>query len=222
MNITKAISCALGVAVVLCCSTASANLMNGGFETGDLTGWYSQGAVQAVQWEYARDFLGLSQPPASGFWDPAGGNYFASLWSQEEDFFPHTDSYMRQTFTTPEPGWQLNFDYFYDFGDVQGYWATASIIVMDGVGTPIWWRSINDPGAGTGLADDENIDWTHITVPLASAGTYTLEFSIYDHPFGGFESILGVDDVQVVPVPAAVVLGILGMGMAGLKLRKHA
>jgi hypothetical protein len=101
------------------CFDARADLVNGGFENG-LTGLYSQGAEQAVQWEFSRDFLGLPQAPASGFWDPTQGSYFASLWGQEEDFFPHTDSYMRQTFATPawaSPGRsKVQFDYFYDFG----------------------------------------------------------------------------------------------------------
>jgi len=214
----------LGMAVVLCGSTATADLLNGGFETGDLTGWYSQGAVQAVQWEFSRDFLGLTQAPASGFWDPTQGSYFASLWSQEEDFFPHTDSILQQTFTTPAwitKGWQLQFDYFYDFGDVQGYWATAHVNIMDSLGNSVWFMSINDPGAGTGLADDQNIDWTTMSVWLPSAGTYTIEFHMNDHPLGGFESILGVDNMQVVPVPGAFLLGAIGLGFANWRLRKR-
>ncbi len=54
------ISFVLGIAILLCGSTANADLMNGGFETGDLTGWTATGTVEAVSWELSRDFLGLS------------------------------------------------------------------------------------------------------------------------------------------------------------------
>ncbi len=78
----RIISLALGATIVFCCSTANADLMNGGFESG-LTGWTATGAVQAVNFEFSRDFLGLSQAPASGFWYPTEGGYFASLWSTD-------------------------------------------------------------------------------------------------------------------------------------------
>ena len=76
---------------------------------------------------------------------------------------------------------------------------------------------LDDPFMGTGLGDDENIDWTTVSVSLPTAGTYTLGFEIsdYDPVFGSFESILGVDNVSVVPLPSALVLGSLGLGVAG-------
>jgi len=222
MRMIRIISCTLCVAVVLCCSTANANLLNGGFETGDLTSWTATGTVQAVPWELSRDFLGLSQAPASGFWDPAGGNYFASLWST--DSWGTDISTLTQTFTTPtwtgSNPW-VTLDYFYDFGDVVPFEDPARIYVIDSLGNSVFDMTINDPFAGTGLGDDVNIDWTSLNISLPSAGTYTLGFEIMDS-IGVWESILGVDNVQVVPVPAAVVLGILGMSVAGLKLRKHA
>jgi hypothetical protein len=218
----KIISCALCVAVILYCSTASANLLNGGFETGDLTSWTATGTVQAVPWEFSRDFLGLPQAPASGFWDPTGGSYFASLWSTDN---LGTDiSTLTQTFTTPtwtgSNPWVV-LDYFYDFGDIVPFEDPARIYVIDSLGNSVFDMTINDPFAGTGLGDDQNIDWTSLSISLPSAGTYTLGFEIQDS-IGVYESILGVDNVQVVPVPAAVLLGVLGMGMAGLKLRKYA
>ena len=52
------ISSALGVVIGLCGSTADADLMNGGFQTGDLTGWSATATVEAVNWELSRDLLG--------------------------------------------------------------------------------------------------------------------------------------------------------------------
>lgn len=222
MRMIRIIGCALGVAVILCCSTAHANLLNGGFETGDLTSWTATGTVQVVDFELSRDFLGLSQAPASGFWDPAGGSYFASLWST--DNFGTDIATLTQTFTTPtwtgSNPW-VTLDYFYDFGDIVPFEDPARIYVVDSLGNSVFNMTINDPFAGTGLGDDENIDWTSLQIVLPSAGTYTLGFEIMDS-IGVWESYLGVDNVQVVPIPAAVVLGVLGMGMAGLKLRKYA
>ena len=74
--------------------------------------------------------------------------------------------------------------------------------------------TINDPFAGTGLGDDQNIDWTTVSVWLPSAGTYTLGFEIQDS-IGAFESILGVDDVSVVPTPGAFLLGAIGCPSSG-------
>ncbi len=82
------------------------------------------------------------------------------------------------------------------------------------MGNYIFDMKINDPVSGTGLGDDENIGWTAVSVALPSAGQYTLGFKIFD-PSGMFESILGVDDVSVVPLPSALVLGSLGLGVAG-------
>ncbi len=195
----------------------NADLMNGSFETGDLTAWTATGTVQAVNWEFSRDFLGLPQAPASGFWDPTEGDYFASLWSTDgfgTDTSTLTQTFTTPTFPTPPPAYVLEFDYFYDFGDITPWEDPARIYVTDSLGNSVFNMTINDPFAGTGLGDDENIDWTSVSVTLPSAGTYTLGFEINDS-IGAFESILGVDDVSVVPLPSALVLGSLGLGVAG-------
>lgn len=220
MKVMKVISSVLGIAVVLCGSTATASMLNGGFETGDLTGWTYTGATQATTDEYSRDPWVPQPVPATGFWDPAGGNYFASLWSTDYTTFAST---LTQTFTVnPGPGLAVEFDYFYDFGDLAlpGWEDPARIYVVDGLGNSIFDMTINDPGAGTGLGDDENIDWTAVSVALPSAGTYTLGFEISDPSFA-FESILGVDNVQVVPVPGAFLLGAIGLGFTNWRLRRR-
>jgi hypothetical protein len=140
----------------------------------------------------------LTQAPASGFWDPTEGNYFASLWST--DGFGTDTSTLTQTFTTPTfagpGGGKVQFDYFYDFGDVVPFEDPARIYVVDSLGNSVFDMTINDPFAGTGLGDDANIDWTSLSVNLPSAGTYTLGFEINDS-IGVFMSILGVDNVKI-------------------------
>jgi hypothetical protein len=215
----KVVSIVVGIAVVLCGSTARADIL--GFESGDLSGWTATGTVQAVNWELSRDFMGLPQAPLSGFWDPTQGSYFASLWST--DSMGTDTATLTRTFTTPT--WagnvaKVQFDYFYDFGDIVPFEDPARIFVIDSLGNSIFDMTINDPFAGTGLGDDENIDWTTTSVWLPSAGTYTLGFEINDS-IGVFESILGVDNVQVVPVPGAVLLGAIGLGFANWRLRRR-
>ncbi|MCP4263377.1 MAG: hypothetical protein GY774_38605 [Planctomycetes bacterium] len=228
MKEIRIISLALGVTIIFSCSTANADLMNGGFETGDLTGWSATGAAQAVDFEFSRDFLGLSQAPASGFWYPTEGGYFASLRSTDyiTNVSTMSQTFTTPTFNTPSGAYELQFDYFYDFGDLAtdpflgDLYDPARIYVMDSLGNSVFDMTINDPSMGTELRDDVNIDWTSISVTLPTAGTYTLGFEIQDPSFA-FESILGVDNVQVVPLPSAFLLGSIGLVYASWRLRKQ-
>lgn len=210
MKHSKFIILFLGFAVALfICPTARAGPTNGGFETG-LTGWTATGTVAAVDWEFSRDFLGLPQPPLSGFWDPTEGAFFASLWST--DSAGTNASTLSQTFMSGADGDVLSFDYFYDFGDIVPFEDPARIYVMDGLGNSVFDMTINDPFSGTGLGDDENIGWTGVSVVLPTAGQYTLGFEISDS-IGVFESLLGVDNVgltRIIPAPSALLLGGIG------------
>lgn len=109
MKAIRAITCVLGIAVVLCGSTVNADLSNGGFETTDLTGWTATGTVQAVTFEMSRDFIF----PIAPDWTPTEGSYFASLLSTG---WAGDTAMLSRTFTTPEDGWVLEFDYFFHFG----------------------------------------------------------------------------------------------------------
>ncbi len=206
------------VAVGLACSVVEAAVTNGGFETGTLDEWSDAGSVMAVKEEYPRELLGLDQAPVDGVWHPASGDYFASLWSTDNNGVDV--SLLSQTFEGTV-GDVVQFDYFFDFGDLTPAYDMA-VIVLTGPSGETTLVQINT--AGYELADDQNVDWTHISWVLTETGSYALEFTVWDGP-GVFESILGVDNVSVgaaIPAPGALVLGSIGAGVLGWLRRRRA
>ena len=71
-------------------------------------------------------------------------------------------------------------------------------------------RSLGVPGGYSYIYEQ------HRGVPI-QLGLYTVEFTGYE---GGY--LADSTQFTVVPVPGAVLLGILGLSVAGIKLRKHA
>ncbi len=121
MRRSKAIMVFIIAIVAVGATTASADLINGGFESGGLAGWDTSGnwLEFAVDWEFPRDFSGPQPVPTTphpfvpgiAAWLPVEGNYFASLWS--------TDGFMdsamlSQDFTVDMDDLVLSFDYFFD------------------------------------------------------------------------------------------------------------
>jgi hypothetical protein len=89
-------------------------------------------------------------------------------------------------------------------------------IVYVGAGNA-WWPGYGgsygsdpaNPIGGTQAAMNDYFAWVNSEAPILVTMTYTI---------GDYT---GSDSVTVVPVPAAVILGVLGMSVAGLKLRKN-
>ncbi len=199
----------LGVAIVAAAfsGAASADIMNPGFETGDLSDWNTAGAVYAREWEMSRDFV----PPIHDDWAPTEGLYFASLWSYDPVL--GSNAQISTTFDATA-GDVLSFDYFFDYGDVNPNFDTAVGTLTIGANqtTLFEWNT-----AGHQLGTDNNVDWTTVTHTLTEAGQYTLTFRTSDAN-AGFESILGVDNVSLVPEPSALTL--LALGAIGLLRRR--
>lgn len=212
MNKKKLVLKWLGMAAVLVCAPSVWAAFTDGFESG-LGDWTYSGQVQAVQSEYARDFLA----PAGGDWLPTEGLWFASLWST--DSAGGDSSEMSRTFDGIG-GEVLQFDYYFDFGDFAASDAATAVLSWSTGSSTLF--EYNTPGHE--LADDQNVGWTHIAFTLPDSIAYTLTFSVWDS-FGSFESVLGVDRVStgqaVVPTPGAILLGIIGISTYGVLRKKR-
>src|SRR5713101_2907441 len=144
-------------------------LVNGGFETGDLTGWSATGPVMVINY-------------------PHSGIYGAEVGSPGSPTPTVGDSVLTQTFDVPASASKLAF-WYWDFCNdkVKNDWFTVTL--QDGV----------TGGAITVLPPVcvKQGGWTKVTVNLSShAGHYvTLTFRNHDDLVGSTESYALFDDV---------------------------
>lgn len=199
--------------------SALGGILNGGFETGDLTDWSAVGASQAVTDEFVRDPLGgAAFVPAGDFWlpfaQPGDTDYFASVWSTDG---VATWSEISQSFAGVA-GETLRFRYFMDFGEDDSGFSDRLYGFLD------------HPTLGTASffdvtrSDEENYDWFLVTYVLPETGFYTLRFGAIDGT-DSFESVLGIDNVGLdvtIPLPTAGALGGLGLIAIGSRRRRDA
>jgi len=90
----------------------------------------------------------------------------------------------------------------------------------------------SDPSLNSGLDDYmvayQGLDMDLVQLPGQSGGIWTANEFILGWESGGLNGdfadfVVMVESITtIVPVPAAVILGILGLGVAGIKLRKYA
>jgi hypothetical protein len=202
----------MAIVTIFCwCTTGLSDSRNWDFESEDLTGWNSTGYVRV---------LGLDVSPHDGTtWTPqplTGGNFFASLWSA---YGSDTEATLTKTFDASAQN-VLSFDYFFDFGDASPQLDTATATLTWAGGGNVSLFEYNTLG-GTLLNDYENVNWSTVLYTLPETTTYTLEFHIENiGAFESGESILGIDNFYVTPVPSTIILGSLGLTFSGWILKR--
>jgi len=205
--------CTLAV-LFLAVGGVQADLTNGGFETGNLTGWTSTVPPGASVTVVSNHNEVGGQPPPS--WAPTEGSFFALLKTDGPDNW----CTLEQSFSGVA-GDVVSFNYFFNWEDYHPYNDQSYGRLLDSSGAEVkeffHWGEGGDAMGG----DYSNVGWSSVNYTLEAGGSYTLEFGIKNEIESEYDSFLGIDAV-VVPVPGAVLLGMLGLSVAGIKLRKFA
>jgi len=208
------IICALAILITPFYNVKAA-LTNGSFETGDLTGWTAVlpigGSASAVTGHSDLGGTGTTS------WVPTDGSYFALLKTDG----PGSLTRLYQTFTVPAH-FTLTFDYFWDSGDWVPFndSATGMLLMGAGTGGPIV-STLFSNSINTDPANYWGTPWTSVSYQFATGGTYTILIEVSNGLDSILDSYVGIDNFEVIPVPGAILLGGIGIGLVGwLRRRK--
>jgi hypothetical protein len=197
-----AVAFAAAVAVAAGATPARAGFINGGFETGDFTGWtVNIPALASVE-------SNVAKIAESGSYSATEGTNFAYL---NTGGGVGVYTIISQSFSV-NAGTQLDFDVFFDAGDYLPFNDNGYANLVDAntnaVVATLWTSSV------AAVGDYGSTPWTHVTTNVAAAGTYKLELGVTNVGDNILTSAIGVDNVNSVPAPAGALL--FGVGLVSL------
>lgn len=202
---------------------AEAALINGGFETGNLTGWAVSGGGSAG---VHSSFSGVSSwPPYS----PKEGSYFARITSgnSNAEYLSQGFSILSgmsvdgwAAFSTPDIYLSSPYIYRNDYTKVDILNSSGAIIA-----TP-WYSDVLEIGNVT------DGPWEHWSWTAGADGSYTLRFMVSNAnadtegkgSFINSSALFDANEIGGPPIPEPASLALLGSGLLGLlgaKMRKR-
>jgi hypothetical protein len=202
--------------VVLATGSVRAGFTNGSFEAG-LNGWswiVPSGASITVVGSHTEPV-----PPATGTtsWGPTDGSNFALVKTDG----PGSLTMLYQSFYATA-GASISLDYFWDSMDYVPFDDAATGTILAGMGT-------GGPVVTTLFSENVNSDpmdywgtpWTSVSYTFGASGVYTLLITNTNGLDSILDSYVGIDNVNVIPAPGAILLGGIGVGLFGwLRRRK--
>lgn len=205
MTSLRTVLAAGGAALALTfASGANAGIVNGGFESGDFTGWtqdLSSGGFQGVVGQHTSNY--------GATYNPIGGSSFALFGAGQQNNL----SNISQAFSLHE-GYSVSGWAFFDAQDYIPYNDIAKVEIRDSSGalvaTPYYASvsSVGDWGDGA---------WTYWSYIAEETDVFTITMGVANINDSGYNSYAGFDEIAAAdPIPEPATLTLFGLGLAGL------
>ncbi len=186
-------------------TNVQAGLLNGGFETGDFTGWTTNNGLSKVVSSKVVSTAGTpSGPTAFTTMTPTEGKFFALLPAGNKATTIFSDAF------DVKVGDKISFDWFFSAEDFKPWNDFASYSLELLVANTIISAdilSMVDTVGNYGLTG-----WNKFSYVSPLDGDMSLKFWSVNTKDNKLNSLLGVDNVSVTAVPEPSALVILGLG----------
>jgi hypothetical protein len=186
---------AIGFAIGLAVAPAQAQIVNGGFETGDLTGWTAGGTGPVFA---ATDYITYSFPD----YTPVEGSWLGVAEAGDVDVYTTLSQTFFATAGSILSGyWGFQANDYLPYND-DGYLAINSLILL-----------ASDVAA---VGDFGATGWIPFAYVIPITGLYTLEAGVRNILDSGLSSVVLLDAVTLTAVPEPASLVLLGSALLGL------